>query len=334
MRFVFLIYVSRSGSTMLANELSESTEGLVVLPEFRLLEVLLAEGERAVRRASAEGILKLFKMDHQAGSLGLEKCVLRRIAEESREGGIKEILENVVSAYMGRRGMIAETAVIKLGSAAYLSGAIMRLFPDGIFLHIYRDARGVVNSAISNERAYFKGEKMGRGDPIYMAKKWKHFLNTVEDMKRREYNVIEIRYEDLCLSKEAVVKEVLCSLGVKPGVGRRFEVAGKEESLHRLVGKAPVTERLQAWKKELKEWQGIAIEAASEPELSSRGYKRWYLEKQGLGKFAKLSYAHAAHWWYTTIYYLRRIRFYIFTVSNWQSFRNRLKLTLRKCVER
>ena len=68
----FLVYDSRSGSTLLAKEISANLDGVMVTPEIGF-DRLLAEGEAGLRRKGIGPIAEHMFAGHEFVNLGLDK---------------------------------------------------------------------------------------------------------------------------------------------------------------------------------------------------------------------------------------------------------------------
>lgn len=335
MKFAFLIYVSRSGSTMLAKQLSMYSPDIVMLPEFNLLDILLNEGDEAVKEMGAPKILELMKLDRQLINLNFSADMLQEIANRNAGKNIKSIIEDVISHYASMQSRNPVFVILKKGSYLFRYKQLHSLFPEAIFLHIYRDGRAAINSMIHTYRPYYPNEKFLRGDIVYAARRWKNYLGKVHSLKKENLiPVVEIRYEDLCLSPEETVRPFISKIGIaydesyESNAISTFDVGSQEKTIHSRIHDAPILKRIEAWKKELPIWQGTAIEMQIGHVLEANGYDIWFKKRTNklIIPFYQIK-AIVNHYYLSTVYYCRKIAFYR---KNRHRVRNRILHTVAK----
>jgi Sulfotransferase family len=278
----FLIYANRSGSTLLAAQLSQriAPEQLLVVPEFRLVEYLFHVGDEKARRLGPDAIKSMIDDDRQiSANLGLSHERLLSILQGTIGEGILVKLERVLEAYVAANSQRAEPEVVlwKWGNAATYVDEIARLLPRARFVHIVRDGRGVVNSLLTSESPYFPGEDLARGSTLHGVDHWKSSLRRSARPARVGLDVLDVRYSDLVRMPDEVCRVVSDFLDLRdepPGSGddHRFRVSRTEEGIHRLAQDRPKIERIEGWRTELAEWRRYVIEHAAGRELKDWGY--------------------------------------------------------------
>ena len=318
LNFVFLVYVSRSGSTLLARQLAFHSQEVIALPETRLLELLVAQGEDAVHRLSSARFLDLVKTDRQWQNLGLDDDQWLAVAKE-REKGIRALLERVTLMYAERESRNPRFAVIKLGSLVHICETLLPIFPEAKYVHIFRDARAVVNSTVHADSPNYPGLKMGRGDIVFVTRRWVKYLRLVSSLKKRQIvPVHELRYEDLCRSQTQTIQRVFRFIGASydfspnDAKGFEFRLAEPERQIHGLVNEEPVEARIDAWKDELNDWQLIAVQEIAGDLLTTVGYESWHPVPRGfLTRMRALAHAYSLHFRQSLLHYLRKAGFYL-----------------------
>jgi hypothetical protein len=333
MRFAFLVYVSRSGSTLVARTLASHSRELVVLPEFRLVDVLVAEGDASVRKLSAARLLKLVMIDKQIGSLGFSSAELEALAAENAGKGIRALMEALVARYIARHApdrRDATTALIKLGSVVYIADQLATLFPEAMYLHVYRDPRAVTSSLIRHVRPYFPEQKMGRGDPVFISREYKRVVRAVRELAGRA-PVLDVQYEQFCADPTPVIENIARFFGVafeREASAPSFTVAAAEQGIHQLVDQAPIVERTTAWQTELPGWAGLAVERTVGDVLGELGYQPHFATGVSPAQ-ARAWHARSTlfHMRCTAEHYVRRLNYYR-TRPSWLG--NRMKLALRR----
>ena len=209
MKFVFLYYAQRSGSTFLGRLLAEKVPSLIVLPEFRLVESLIAASQK--RDVPVDNIRYLVSLDHQLGNLGLSQ-ERQTCLEELSQINVRDVLTKVADLYQAQHGTRATTCIVKLGPLLYVHNLVREHFPDARFIHIIRDPRAVVNSRLRAYRPYFPSERMGRGDPWFIAKSWCDYIDRVERAETQGSPILTIRYEELIISPSKIQERILYRL--------------------------------------------------------------------------------------------------------------------------
>ena len=279
MRFNFLVYAGRSGSTLLASCLA-AKGGLLVMPEFRLVSFLLARGDSSVRRMTRRSLGELMAIDIQLReTLGFGKAQLETLARRNAGEGIRRLIEDIVAAYGQKVGRAPGVVVLKAGDALYHHDRLVEVFPEARFVHIVRDGRGVVNSLLRTPRAFYENEDMGRGDVYHCARSWSRHLQYIEHIaEMRDVQLAEIRYEALLTSEQEVVAHLYRFLDVSPvDMGSSpFAVGPSERLIHPLLHDEPSIRRARAWQQELKRWHGIASELIAADALERYGYETYF----------------------------------------------------------
>jgi len=281
-RTAFLIYANRSGSTLLAAQLSRriGPEQLLVIPEFRLVEYLFHVGDDKARRLSPAAIRTMIEDDRQiSANLDLSRELLVSTLQGTIGEGILFKLEKVLEAYVAANSPGAEPQVVlwKWGNAATYVDEIARLLPEARFVHVIRDGRGVVNSLLRSQSPYFPGEDLARGSTLHGVHHWRSALRRNMGPRRVGLDLLDVRYSDLVRVPDQVCRTVKEFLGLGGGlreeVGHHsFKVSPAERGIHELVEDSPRPERIDSWQTELPEWRRHVIEHAAHKELEDWGY--------------------------------------------------------------
>ena len=239
-KYVFLIYVNRSGSTLLAKSLASHAQDLVVMPEFRLLEILLGEGDESVRKCLPAELKDFVRLDHQFPNLSISDESLDDIATRSAGKGIKFFIEQIVRTYACNNKINPSVAILKRGSMLRFAHSLLSIYPDASFLHIYRDLRGVANSSFKSPAPYLAAIMMGRGDPLHLSLRWSRLMKATDKLHLADSSRIhEVKYEDFCREPKRHLKEILAAIGLryletaKPDLQFRAQTA--EMRIHTLV---------------------------------------------------------------------------------------------------
>ena len=307
-RFAFLVYLGRSGSTFLSRRLDAASRDLVVTPELNFVVTAARAGDAALRAMSSDALVRFVRHDLQIANLDLPDDELDRRIRACAGGGVRELCEALVLAHAARRGREPRVVVVKKDVAHRAADALVRTFPEAVFVHLQRDGRAVVNSLVHAESVYDPGHKLGRGDPVHAARLWLRQLDSVAALAARmPERVVEVAYEKLVREPAAEAErlrgELARRLGVelRPGAGvADFAVPERERSLHKLVSGPAIEERADGWRDELGRANGIAVEAIERDGLRRCGYPPHFLANAGAGEVARARLAlEAKHLWLT-----------------------------------
>lgn len=331
MRFVFLIYVSRSGSTLFARHLARARAGVLVVPESRVFERVLSLDEAELAALGPAGLADVLAVDERDDPLRPTCEELETVWPQVRAGGMRALLEALIGIHAGRERISGfDAAVLKWGQIVRLRHRLKQLAPDSAFIHVYRDPRGVANSMLNSRRPYFRGEQMGRGDPVFIGRSWAAFQKTVTAMQEEGWPLSEVRYESFCARPEATIDRVSAELELGSHDGTtsaHYEVAAAEADIHKLVDKPPSADRVDAWKTEVPRYVTLAVERAAGAEMTRRGYEP--SATTAVQRLAAMPPATLRHWWKTAIYFWRRIWYYLsrprFAIDRWRLMRARLR---------
>ncbi|HTO54354.1 MAG TPA: sulfotransferase [Myxococcota bacterium] len=317
LRFAFLVYLGRSGSTYLSRQLDGASQDVLVTPELNFIVSAALAGDAAIRALSPEALLRFVRRDLQIANLDLSDSELDAQTRACAGQGVRALAETLVRAHAARRQRSPRLVVIKKSVAHLAAGPLAEVFPEVVFIHIRRDARAVVNSLIHTESVYDPGHMLGRGDPIHAARLWVKQLASVEELARRHpERVIEVRYESLIKEPAATLESLVAELAKRSGVELRgaardagFAVPERERGLHKLVSQEPVEARAESWQRELARGDGIAVESVAREWLERSGYPPYYLARaNGLAIASARARAELAHAGITARHYAWRAR--------------------------
>ncbi|HXZ83955.1 MAG TPA: sulfotransferase [Myxococcota bacterium] len=304
LRFAFLVYLGRSGSTFLSRQLDAVSRDLLVTPELNFIVTAARMGDTVIRSLSPDGLVRLVRQDLQIANLGLADDELDACVRACAGRGVRELCETLVLAHARKRGREPRVVVVKKSVAHLAADALLRAFPEATFIHVRRDGRAVVNSLIHTESVYDPGHMLGRGDPVHAARLWVRQLETVERLAQREPGrVLDVAYERLVRDPARSVEELRSALAARLGVELRdpagdagFLVPERERPVHALVSGPAVEARAEGWRGELGRANGIAVEAIEREWLWRCGYLPHFLRRASRAEVARARLRlHARH---------------------------------------
>ena len=223
--------------------------------------------------------LNLLLLDKQFLNMGFTVVEISEIVQKGINGGVQMILEQIAQSYCEKQEIEYDFdyILIKNGGLLLLTSLIKASFRDFKFIHIIRDPRAVVNSNINNIRPYYKNEKMGRGDPVFISRLWVKYSNHSRRMAAIDENMIEIKYEDVLVKWYDIKVSLERFLGVLSSIKNSskyvYKIAHEENNIHRNVGKPAIKARANAWRNELSHRMLVIIEYICTKEMIARGYK-------------------------------------------------------------
>ena len=237
----------RSGTTMLGAILGKADRS-IVWPENYIKNALISTTDLDIG-ATLEAIRSHFKFYH-LGISDEELDILLR-EKEYEFASLTGKLWRIVTKYARIEGndQPLDFLVDHMPSNIYTAPLLLKHYPKAKFIHIIRDGRAVANSVMKLD--------WGPNDPIEAADLW---IRSVGQGLAAQITIpseqfITVSYEDLVTNPEREVQKI-CQF-----TGQRFDSSMLEgtstfihsytQKQHKLVGKRPQGNRLQAWKKEL-----------------------------------------------------------------------------------
>src|SRR6056297_2311204 len=175
MNIAFLTHMARSGSTLVARELSRF-EALSVGIEESLPDGIV-KGEEVLLedRDELEEWLERAWKDEKLAAWGIEQDALRNrlINNHPFPLRFREILEELLRLYFDRD--LSDCVIHKKGPYYQYIDSVMAQFPDARFIHVDRDPRGIYNSQKKARRSH-SGDKMAESMTTfafqYLAAQW------------------------------------------------------------------------------------------------------------------------------------------------------------------
>ena len=268
----FLLYESRSGSTMLAS-LLDRFSGINVIPENNMVSRILLFPEPITSIKIAKKVFDCIYAEPQFQELGVPRSALMN-ALLSVDGEIaKPDLAALCIREVLRSMGLSPSKHTLIKSACYESmDVISQHWPSTRYLHIVRDGRAVFNSLRKN-RSLFRREVMN-SNVVAAASSWqrKVFLTTGRS------DTLTLRYEDILKNQQPCIASVLDFLEV-PIEGRQAietcegyaqRIGASQRDLHINVGTDVKPDRSNAWEHEIEPSVRYAYQ-----ELARQGLQQW-----------------------------------------------------------
>lgn len=273
-RLGFLVYDSRSGSTLLASRLNVWA-GVSVSHESRFVSSIL-EFRDALDTAQARRALAdvLFAEPHFA-ELGwtrqhLDDALAAVPAPRTR----KAVIEALVTEYFTGRDPDARLWIVKCGRSIFHAQVLREYFPDAFFIQIVRDGRAV---HVSKLAARSTAGRMMTDNVVRSAQEW---LRKLRIMRLHAEVTRTVRFEDLMRDSEGTLRGVGEFLELSEDEQRPVKsagdfaggIGGKQQHLHDKVGKAVDTSRADVWRNEIDPLDARVYDRVAGDELRRWGY--------------------------------------------------------------
>jgi hypothetical protein len=287
----FIVGVGRSGTTLLRMMLDAHPE-LTIPPETYFVPHVIAACARL--RVTPEDVLRTATEDEHRRWPDLEIAearYLERLRALPRLNGA-DAVRAIFELYAANSGKPRWGD--KTPDYVKRMPEIKRALPEARFVHVIRDGRDVMLSTYRR--------RAQRGRPLKptgsMARRWRNQINRARhDSRNAGDDYIEIRYEDLVLDTEPVLRRVceFIELDFDPVMLRYYERAPERlkemerempasgdrpsrpswERLeaHALTTKPPTSERIEVWRNEMSEEDRAKFEKVAGPLLAELGYK-------------------------------------------------------------
>ena len=215
MKYIFLLYMPRSGSTLLAQRLANISDKLLVLPETKFVESLMVHANRSNSAETRGQLREIIVQDPRWENLGISAEQLEEVLLEKPTVNVTYIVRRVCELYAKSRDRNEVIyCVIKNSNSIWSFEKLIKIFgKETTFLHIVRDPRGVASSILKGNRAFNRQFTLGV-ESLGVAKRWRRYIQTVERIKRRKMNVIEIKYEQFLENPERHLTEISTALNL------------------------------------------------------------------------------------------------------------------------
>lgn len=272
---MLLSYKNRSGSTFLINKLDQYLE-VCSVPEGGNIVNLLDNINNEFTKELYNQILekcqnpndkmyawRLFPEDLQR----LKKCKVNW-----------EAFKIILEAYRDKFNPKAKFIVFKHPKINKVIASLdVQFVNNNIYIiTLIRDGRAIYASSKSNKQSGINIPM--EVNPFISAKGWRHFLNEVEKHRNTLPSDIYfiIKYEDLVLKYEDVMKNLVNSIGIREETSKSIlsqKIHEQQKHLHPNVDKRPDVRRINNWKSALSNREIYAFQYKNTALLKKYGYE-------------------------------------------------------------
>lgn len=277
-QIVFLLYDSRSGSTLLSRLLNDFKDIGVTVESNFMVSLLKLEKYFLVVEPDFELIAqKIINMDRFKNLKINENDIIQDMKQKPITIGA--FVENLLNIYFSREKPGADIWIIKDGSNGHFARYIIETLPTAKFIHIIRDGRAVLNSRMKTVNPYGNKKSMSR-DPLTTARHWVRLVSTIDTVST-DYpeHFLEVKYEDIIINTDRELQRIREFLGLHPcridtssQDNYYSKIVKKEQMIHTLVNEEPKIARCNAWKKELPDNYRKLFELIAGNTLKQKGY--------------------------------------------------------------
>ena len=279
-QIVFLLYMNRSGSTLLS-ALLDRYDAINVTPEANIPDNLLIKYSPVSSERDLEDYLdKLYKDKKFLGWEIDRERLHTRLLSIDYPYGFERILPEILDCYA--EGRTSRTTVFKRGHYIKYVKELRQLFPGCKFIYIERDIRGIYESQKRSIDSV-TGRPMAR-NPVERALK---YVSTIRQVKKYEKgdDFFVVVFERLVSSTDDVLNEILEFLDVEPKIRSSASYYDKipqnQRHLHRGLLEKTTQNKIDSWKQLLSESEISALQMIAGKQLIERGYSLYETRERG-----------------------------------------------------
>ncbi len=273
-KYVFLTYISRSGSTFLAS-LLDSAPNIGMSLEAGFPDDICRGKIGLNQPEDVDSFLdKLYSIEKFV-QWDIPRAFLEKeIPKLSFPVSFSKLLTLIFEKTFQQENV--DIFIYKMAHYIYHLEALRNEFPEGKILFIMRDPRAIYNSQKTSINSV-NGLPMS-DNPIHVAAAFNKVCSVIETVQEEEWFHC-IRYEDLLLDNDSVLSGIFSFLDVK--LVSKFKSSNSfndripeaQKHLHINVGRPPQKERIYAWRDKLSTYELCIIELLCFNRMHRWGYE-------------------------------------------------------------
>lgn len=251
MKYIFLSYINRSGSTFFVNQLSKSAEICICPESDALFEVLLSSPEKNCKTVLTKRALNYLYREKKYLHWGIAREELVVIAESCEK--CTQVFIKVLELYARKHKPNAKVVLYKHNNL--LSVNVVKHFTGDEFYHqaLLRSPYGVYESQKRTISPYT--QKAMSKNPVEFAYKWNKFASQILQSKAFS-NFRLIEFASLMSNTNGLVSEIISELGVESVIlndqgDADLFLSEPYKKIHEKAGHNSSTGAIQSWEKEL-----------------------------------------------------------------------------------
>jgi protein-tyrosine sulfotransferase len=276
----FIIGYPRSGTTLLRAILAQHPAVFIPPENGKIGAMIRTFGTYRTHpwNTVVDAVLEIFRQGYEFSHWQIDLAALKRAAEALPEG--ERTLARLFHLLYYTYGSIHSPGKTQWGDKTVTGNVthlekIELIFPEARYLHIVRDGRDCVASAVM--------AGMFRKDYIYAADRWKNNVSKCRlfgKKLKKQNRFLEFRYEDLVSTPAQVIASVCGFLALAP-TEAMLDYEGKVEPMsdvltishHQNVARPIFRDSIGNWKQQLSPSTLHAVMKIIEPELTVWGYR-------------------------------------------------------------
>ena len=271
-KICFLVYDSRSGSTLLATLLNRYA-GIAVSQESNVVANVLEYPATVITRENVAALLETLCGEVQFSEWRIDLEGFRSALDAHLPLSRYDFLRCLIAYTIERRGPGAAVAVIKGARPMFHREALMENLADACFIHIYRDGRAVYASKLRSSDV--AGNRMER-NIVKAAMDWRAKMTLMIDAP----GVINVCYEHLLADSDGVLNGLLDRLGLEGAdrdITKRSQaysetIGARQKHLHANVNRRPDPAIAARWESELSDFDKRVYATVNRRLLLRLGY--------------------------------------------------------------
>jgi Sulfotransferase family len=293
-QLAFLLYDSRSGSTLLASLLNQHPDVAVSFEAEFLVSAMAYKGKKGVFPEN-KLLFEMLKTDKRLAEWGIDvETLFKDSMDKHLRVTIKTIISTLMRYLQKQFELKAEQSlvIVKQGLLSGYLDNVLFIWPNAKIIHIYRDGRAVYASKKHSKN--IDTNLPMSDDPYKSALRWMRIQNQFKNTFIGS-RLIEIRYEDLIMETKKTLDLVLAFGGLDPS---RYpekkstnpyaeNLPEKQRSIHLLVGKPVESSRITAWQSTISLFELWTYERSAHAVLAGRQYKPVFYSFLGFYGFLK-----------------------------------------------
>lgn len=271
-KVVFLEYISRSGSTLLAKKLDEFIDIGVSLEANYFKNIPRGEVNISSEN-NLEKILAILLKDEKIACWNLNKsALLKRLSKHTYPICSCVLLKELLAEYFHDK--LYTTHIIKGCGAVLYSPSVDKHLIDSKIIFITRDPRAIFNS--QKKAINSLTDVAMNSDVVQFVRIYKKYYKKISKIKNQNY-FHEIKYEDLLLKEDNEINKILSFLGArnKKNSSSNYYHKIPESQKHLHVNVKTDTnkvDRIDAWINELPKHEICFLERVLQKELLAYDY--------------------------------------------------------------
>ncbi len=269
-RIVFILYVSRSGSTFLAKSLFEKAQ-IYIPPESNFVTRILDLESNELSRMPRPKLIQFLREESKFQDLQLTDEALAALPSECTADS-PTLITAIAETLLQQFDRSSRTIAFKKGESLLKRlPALEKSFQRAHYLWLMRDGRAVYHSQKSSLRT--SGEAFCRS-ANESAIHWVDFVQKYERWSARLPNSLLIKYEDLVDQHALTLSNVMEFLKVENRSEEvEFYLPPRYDRLHQRLGAAPDSGRKNSWREALSRQELDAFLSFAESSLRRYGYE-------------------------------------------------------------